>query len=96
MKIIITGPKGSGKSTMGKDIAAKFTIPFVETDEILEELYSDHTGLSRTCREIVQKEGETIFREWEGEAVKEAARLDWCIIATGGGTMGNPSYREAL
>ena len=96
MKIIITGPKGSGKSTIGKAIAAKFTIPFVETDEILEELYSDHTGLSRTCREIVQEEGEAVFREWEGKAVKKAARLDWCIIGTGGGTMGNPSYREEL
>ncbi len=96
MKIVITGPKGSGKSTIGKAIAAKFNIPFIETDEILEKIYSTGTGLSRTCREIAREEGETVFRTWEDRAVKNAAQHDWCIIATGGGTMLNPSHREEL
>lgn len=96
MKIIISGPKASGKSTIGRRLADLIGIPFVETDAHLEELFQRETGVRRTCREICAADGECAFRGWESRAVNDLAGRDWCVIATGGGTMMNPSSRGIL
>ena len=38
MKIVLTGPKCSGKSSIGKMLAEKLNLPFYETDELIENL----------------------------------------------------------
>jgi len=86
MKIVLVGPKGSGKSTLGKKISSLANIVFVETDELIERIYKDKTGISSSCREIYKNEGEESFRSLEKEAIIEASQLDWCLISTGGGT----------
>ena len=96
MKIVITGPKGSGKSTIGTELAGILGIHFVETDAVIEDIYRTKTSITRTCREIAGQEGEEAFREWENLAVEQVASMDWCIIATGGGTMVNPVSREKI
>jgi|YNPMSStandDraft_1061717.scaffolds.fasta_scaffold09179_2 chorismate synthase len=87
MKIIVTGPKGVGKSTIGKRIAETLHIPFFETDEIIESLFEETHGNKKSCRQIAKEFGESFFRELEKEAIKQAALHDWCVIATGGGAM---------
>ncbi len=96
MRIVITGPKGSGKSTIGERVAQILDIPFVETDTIIEDIYRSETGTARSCREIAGEEGEESFREWESRAVDKAATRDWSVIATGGGTFLNPILREKI
>lgn len=96
MKIIITGPKGVGKSTIGKRIAEILHIPFFETDEMIESLFEEKHGNKKSCRQIATDHGESFFRELEKEAIKKAALYDWCIIATGGGAMIFPENRIQL
>ncbi|GAB4220644.1 MAG: hypothetical protein Kow00102_08870 [Spirochaetota bacterium] len=96
MKIIVTGPKGVGKSTIGKRIAEILHIPFFETDEMIETLFEEKHGNKKSCRQIATDHGESFFRELEKEAIKKAALYDWCIIATGGGAMIFPENRIQL
>lgn len=96
MKIIITGPKGVGKSTIGKKIAETLHIPFFETDEIIEFLFKEEHGNKKSCRQIAKEFGESFFRELEKKAIKQAALRDWCVIATGGGVMLFPENRIQL
>ncbi|HQG43944.1 MAG TPA: shikimate kinase, partial [Spirochaetota bacterium] len=96
MKIIISGPKGCGKSTVGKRIAGEIGVPFYETDEMIESMFADKHGTRKTCRMIVREFGEEHFREWETAAIEKIALLDWCVVATGGGTMLLPINRALL
>jgi len=96
MKIVFTGPKGAGKTTLGGGIAAFFNIPFIETDKALEDLYSKEYGETATCREIYSAHGENIFRELERRAVQSMHENNWCLISTGGGTLYDSSNRAVL
>ncbi len=96
MRIIITGPKCSGKSTIGGRLAAELGVDFIETDGFLEDLYRRETGRARSCREICNEEGEPAFRERERRAIRELGARHWCVIATGGGSMMDASSRRAL
>ena len=96
MKIIITGPKASGKTTLGKKVADKLNIPFFETDQELERIFKSETGKALTFREIYKTIGENSFRDLEKKAVDNLAGKDWCIISTGGGTMLNSESRLQL
>ncbi len=96
MKIILTGPKCSGKSTLGARLSGLTGLPFVETDAELEELCARETGSRSTCREICAREGEPAFREWERRTAAALADRDWCIISTGGGTMADHASRRLL
>ena len=96
MKIVFTGPKGVGKTTLGREIAALFNVPFIETDKLLEELYSKEYGKTASCREIYSDHGEEVFRELERRAVQNLHENDWCLISTGGGTFYDPLNRAVL
>ena len=96
MKIIISGPKSSGKSTIGRQLAAHLGIRFFESDTCIEELYAEQTGISETCREIWKSGGDAVFRSFEKQAVTVLSKEDWCLIATGGGTLLDPESRESL
>lgn len=90
MKIVLTGPKGTGKSTCGAMLAKKLHVKFIETDEVIEEIYAQANGKELTCREICREEGEVFFRELEKKAIQEAAGATDCVISTGGSTFLNP------
>ena len=96
MKIVIAGPKGSGKSALGKALGSLTRLPVVETDERAERLYQEREGQSLTCREIFIKEGEPTFRDLEKKVVEEVKDLDWHFIVTGGSLMMDPDNRRAL
>ena len=96
MRIILTGPKGTGKSTLGAKLAELLGAPFLETDHHIEHLYASFHGGKKTCREIYRAEGEKVFRELERRAVFDLATRDWCLISTGGATMLDCDVRRAL
>ena len=96
MKIVITGSKGCGKSTIGKALADTLGLPFVETDSLIEKIYHEKNGGKLFCRAIFQKLGEDKFRKLEKKAVQEASQKDWCIISTGGSTILDTNSRRLL
>lgn len=96
MKIILAGPKAAGKSGIGKIVAERLELPFVETDDIIGEIYEEEQGEKLTCREIWKKIGDEAFRELERRAVERVSKMDWLVVSTGGSTMLNPKSRNLL
>ena len=97
MNIVIMGPKGAGKSTVGQRFAERAGLPWLETDRLIEDLDACRCGGEhRSCRDIFRADGEQVFRELEKEAAARAAETDYTIIITGGGLMMDPESRSRL
>ena len=79
--IILVGPMGSGKSTIGSVIAKKLKREFQDSDHYIEE----KTGVD--IARIFDIEGEKGFRDRETNALQELLSRDNCVIATGGGSV---------
>ena len=79
--IILCGFMGSGKSSIGRRLAAKTNRQFIDLDRYIQE------KTNKTISEIFRDEGEEAFRQMETEAVRELASQSDCIIAAGGGTV---------
>lgn len=79
--IILVGFMGTGKSVVGKKLAAKLDRDFVELDNMIE------AKEKMPIKDIFYKKGETYFRQVEKEAVKEAAKRENVVISAGGGAI---------
>ena len=77
--IVLSGFMGSGKTTVGRRLAAALDMQFVDMDLYIEK----KTGM--TVKEIFAEYGEPHFRALETETVKELAQSNHFVIATGGG-----------
>lgn len=89
IKIILIGMKGCGKSTVGKLLAEKLNIQFIELDDELEKLHFQTKKEKFTYREIYKKYGQAYFRKLETSALKNlkgASENTSYILACGGGT----------
>lgn len=80
MKIFLIGLPGSGKTTLGKQVASQLAIPFVDLDAAIEKVEQ------RTIPEIFKQAGENYFRQIESDLLKKWAEstTDF-LMATGGG-----------
>ena len=86
--IVLVGYMGSGKSTLGRHLAHKFSYNFFDLDELIEQ----KAGL--TIPEIFKKQGVIYFRKLENEVLKSALLENLnTIIAVGGGT---PCYYDNM
>ncbi len=90
MNIVLIGYRGAGKSTVGRMLAARAGIKFVDADELVEK----QCGAS--ISEIVQSKGWKHFREVEKGIIAEICREDPLIIAPGGGAVLEPANVRAL
>lgn len=79
-RVYLVGFMGSGKTTVGRLLAARRSVPFVDLDAALESM----TG--HTIRETFESHGEPWFREREAELLKGTASLPRAVVALGGGT----------
>ncbi len=90
MNIILSGFMGCGKTTIGKIIARRLSLDFIDTDKLIEEREG------RRIREIFDTDGEGYFRYKEHEICAELSHEDNKIIATGGGALTFDRNKEAL
>ncbi len=80
MRIFLIGFMGSGKSSMGKEIAHKLNYSFIDIDDFIEK------KSGKKIYEIFKDEGEEAFRKIERDCLIETFSNENIVIATGGGT----------
>jgi len=90
MIVYLVGMPGSGKSTVGPELAGRLGVPFVELDAEIER------AAGTSVREIFAAEGEPRFRELEAAALTEAATHDPSVVSCGGGVVLEPANRITL
>ncbi len=90
MNIILYGPPGVGKTTVGKLIAERLGREFVDGDEWIESCWG------RPVPDYFARSDEPLFRVREAEACREWSAHDRLVIAPGGGALLNPHSRAAL
>jgi len=88
--VYLIGPMGSGKTAVGKRLAALLGKEFVDSDAEIER----RCGVD--IRYIFEKEGEARFRERERDVIAALTALDGVVVATGGGAVLDPQNRERL
>lgn len=88
--LILVGPMGAGKSTIGRLLAKELRVPFKDSDKEIEQ----RTGADIPW--IFDVEGEQGFRDREQSMIAELCALDGVVIATGGGAVVREANRVAL
>ncbi|MGE3540978.1 MAG: shikimate kinase [Candidatus Tectimicrobiota bacterium] len=90
MNIILTGLRGTGKSSLGRIVSHKMQFGFLDTDTFIEE------QAGARISDIVHEHGWEYFRTLERQVVERVANQDRYIIATGGGTLMDPENTRRL
>ena len=89
--VVLVGLMGSGKTTVGKRVAARLGRHFVDADVALEEI------ADRSIAEIFERDGEAGFRDLEADTFEELLEHhEPCVIAGGGGLVLRPENRARL
>lgn len=88
--LILVGPMGAGKSTIGRLLAKELRIPFRDSDKEIEV----RTGADIPW--IFDVEGEQGFRDREQSVIADLAQDHGVVLATGGGAVMRPENRTAL
>ncbi|RMA56257.1 shikimate kinase [Ulvibacter antarcticus] len=88
MKVVLVGYMGSGKTSVGRELASKLNYAFVDLDDFIEA--SEEMSVSQ----LFSEKGEIYFRKKENQYLKELVRSEEKIVlATGGGT---PCYGDSM
>nr|WP_262384449.1 shikimate kinase AroK [Pseudomonas fragi] len=88
--MILVGPMGAGKSTIGRLLAKELHLPFKDSDKEIEV----RTGANIPW--IFDKEGEPGFRDRETAMIVELCHENGIVLATGGGAVMRSENRQAL
>ena len=86
-RIVLVGFPGAGKSTVGKTLARKMGLRFLDLDKEFEGYY--HISISA----FLEKFGEVFFRKCENEMLQKLLQEDNIVLSTGGGT---PCFHNAM
>lgn len=90
VNIACVGLPGSGKSTIGRQLARRLDTRFFDSDSVIER------RLGCSIREFFEREGEQAFRDLEQEVMGELTQNRGCVLATGGGVVLRQVNREKL
>ena len=86
----LVGLPGSGKSTVGRQLARRLQLPCVDSDHAIE------ARLGCSIREYFEREGEDSFRDVEESVIDQLTQNQKCVLSTGGGVVLRPANRQHL
>jgi shikimate kinase len=88
--IALVGLMGAGKSSIGRRLAQRLGLPFIDADSEIE------AAADATVEEIFQRHGEAAFRDGERRVIARLLEGPQHVLATGGGAFMDPSTRALI
>lgn len=88
--VVMVGMMGAGKTAVGKALAARLDVPFLDSDAEIE------TAANMTIAEIFERDGEAFFRDRETEVIERLLDTQVGVLSTGGGAFLNARNRELI
>jgi len=88
--VVLVGMMGSGKTAIGRALAAALDVPFVDSDAAIEE------AAAATIAEIFERDGEKFFRKREAEILRRLLSGSPGIVSTGGGAFLSDDNRDLI
>ena len=88
--VVLVGMMGAGKTSVGRRLAQRLELPFVDADAEIE------AGARMTIPEIFERFGEAYFRDGERKVIARLLEEGQKVLATGGGAFMNPATRERI
>lgn len=87
--VVLVGPPGAGKSTIGRRLASALKVQFIDSDDLIAAEFA------KPCGEVYAQLGEKAFRTAEAEQVARALTVDG-VVSLGGGAVVTAAVRDAL
>ena len=84
------GLPGSGKSTVGRQLARRLQLPFYDSDRVIEE------RLGCSIKDFFARQGEDVFRDVEESVIDELSQIPNAVLSTGGGAVLRSANRRHL
>lgn len=88
--IVLIGYRGTGKTSVARELAARLGWPWYDADEEIERV------AGKSIAEIFATAGEAAFRDWETQVIKQLSANRGAILATGGGAILRDANCKAL
>jgi shikimate kinase len=88
--LVMVGMMGAGKSSIGRRLASRLGLPFVDADTEIEK------AANASITEIFERHGESYFRDGERRVIQRLLDGQAKVLATGGGAFVNPDTRAAI
>jgi len=89
-QVVLVGLPGSGKSTVGRQLARRLDVPFSDSDHVIEQ------RIGCSIRDFFSREGEQAFRDIEEAVIADLADGGEGVVATGGGAVLREANRQNL
>lgn len=90
MILTLIGLPGSGKTTVGRQLARRLGVPFLDSDQLIEQ------RLGCSIRAFFEREGERAFRDLEASVIDELTQGTRGVLSTGGGAVLRGENRQRL
>ena len=87
---VLVGMMGSGKTALGRQLASRLSLPFLDTDAEIEKA----TGMR--IAHIFEEQGEAAFRGYERTKIAKLLAADPCVLSTGGGAILDDGTRKLI
>jgi shikimate kinase len=88
--VVLVGMMGAGKTAIGRALAARLEVPFLDSDAAIEE------AAQASIAEIFARDGEAFFRDREAEVIRRLLSGPPAVLSTGGGAFLSERNRAAI